>query len=358
MTWTSRRRWHAAIEGRAVDRPPVWMMRQAGRFLPEYRALRADHTFLEMCKTPELACEATMQPLRRFPIDAAILFSDILTVPEAMGIGVDFPGGPPVLSPVIRTSSDIAALVRPDVGISLGYVRDALRLVREAVGPDRAALGFSGAPFTLACYMIEGQGSKTWASVKEMMFNRPAQFTDLLDRIADVVIDYLIMQLEVGADAVQLFDTWAGELRTPDYERMVLPSTQRIVAAVHAAGGKVVLFAKHSGHLLDATLAAGPDAIGMEWRVDPAVAAGRAGARGVAVQGNLDPVELFASPEHIRQRVAEIHAAVGGQAGHVFNLGHGVLPGTPIAGVQAFVDAVVALGAAEAAAGEVPVGAA
>ena len=356
MSLTSRERWHAAIEGRPVDRPPVWMMRQAGRFLPEYRALRANHTFLEMCKTPELACEATMQPLRRFPIDAAILFSDILTVPEAMGIGVDFPGGPPVLSPVIRSGSDIAALVRPDVGVSLGYVRDALRLVREAVGPDRAALGFSGAPFTLACYMIEGQGSKTWHNVKAMMFNQPREFGELLDRITDVVIDYLIMQLEVGADAVQLFDTWAGELRTADYERVVLPSTRRIIEAVQSAGGKIVLFAKHAGHLLDATLQAGPDAIGMEWRIDPAIAAARAGALGIAVQGNLDPVELFADPDHIRARVAEIHAAVGGQAGHVFNLGHGVLPPTPISGVQAFIDAVIALAPADSQVGASPTG--
>lgn len=340
MEFNGRTRIMAALHGEPVDRPPVWMMRQAGRYLPEYRALRKDHTFLEMVGTPELATEVTLQPIRRFGFDAAILFSDILTIPEAMGQTVTFPKGGPQIEPVVRSTADIERLKRPDVETSLGYVAEAVRQIRAGLGNETALLGFSGAPWTLACYMIEGAGSKSFPNIRPMVHQDPNTLLLLLDRLADVVIEYLLMQIEAGVDAVQLFDTWAGELRREDYERIALPSTVRIIEALRAKGATVVLFAKHPGHLLESTLSAQPTAIGVDWRVDLAHAAAMAAPKGISLQGNLDPAELYASPEHIRARVEEMHAAVGGRTGWVANLGHGIWPSAPISGVQALVSAV------------------
>ena len=340
---TPRARMRAALASQPVDRPPVWMMRQAGRYLPEYRATREGRTFMDMVRTPELACEVTLQPIRRYGFNAAILFSDILTVPEAMGLEVTFPGGGPQVEPVVRSAADVDALRQPDVGVSLAYVADAMRLCREGLGPDRALLGFAGAPWTLAAYMVEGAGSKSFAILRALLWQQPDVLARLLDRLADVVIDLLLLQVEAGADAVQVFDTWAGELHAADYRRVVLPSTVRIIEAMHARGVPVVLFARHPGHLTDATLEANPTAIGMDWRVDVAEVVGKAAAKGIAVQGNLDPAELFAPHEVIARRVREIHDAVGGRTGHVFNLGHGVWPQAPLDGVGAFVGAVQGL---------------
>ncbi len=344
MTMTPRDRMMAALASKPVDRPPVWMMRQAGRYLPEYRAVREGVTFLDMVRTPELACEVTLQPIARFGFDAAILFSDILTIPEAMGLDVTFPGGGPQIAPVIRSAADVDALRRPDVAVSLGYVAEAMRQCRAGLGPDRALLGFAGAPWTLAAYMVEGAGSKSFPILRAMVWQEPALLASLLERLADVVIDLMLLQIEAGADAVQLFDSWAGELSAADYERVVLPSLRRIVEAVRARGVPLVLFVRSGGHLDDVAIAARPDAIGLDWRADIGAVAARAGAAGVAIQGNLDPAELFASPEHIRSRVQAIHAAVAGRTGHVFNLGHGVWPQTPVEGVAAFAAAVQALG--------------
>ena len=330
----------AALHGEAVDRPPVWMMRQAGRYLPEYRELRKDHHFLEMVRTPELAAEVTLQPIRRFGFDAAILFSDILTVPEALGLEVDFPKGGPKLSPTVRTEAEVAALPRPDVVAELGYVADAVREIRRLLDDDVALLGFSGAPWTLGTYMVEGGTSKSFPNIRAMMHNAPDVLEALFEHLADVVIDYLQMQIDAGVDAVQLFDTWAGELRLADYERYLLPSTKRIVKTLRDRGATVVLFARHPGHLLEGTLKAGANAVGVDWRVDLAHAAERAAAHGVSLQGNLDPAELFASPEHITARIREMHAAIGGRTGWVANLGHGIWPTAPISGVHALVDAV------------------
>ena len=340
MSWTGRRRILAALHGEAVDRPPVWMMRQAGRYLPEYRALRKEHSFLEMVRTPELAAEVTMQPIRRFGFDAAILFSDILTVPEALGLKVDFPKGGPTISPTIRSAADVAALPKPDVIGELGYVADAVREIRRQLDDGVALLGFSGAPWTLATYMIEGGGSKSFPNIRAMMHNAPEVLDALLELLADVVIEYLQMQIDAGVDAVQLFDTWAGELRLADYERFLLPSTRRIVQTLRDRGATVVLFARHPGHLLEGTLKAGPQAIGVDWRVDLTHASERAAAHGVSLQGNLDPAELFASPAHIASRIREMHTAIGGRIGWVVNLGHGIWPTAPISGVHALVDAV------------------
>ena len=328
----------AALANQPVDRPPVWLMRQAGRYLPEYRAIRQKHSFLEMVHTPELAMEVTLQPLRRFGMDAAILFSDILTIPEAMGMNVQFPEGGPTLGPVIRTEADIAKLTT-HTAEPLAYVGEAVKLIRAEL-PDHALLGFSGAPFTLACYMIEGKGSRQFEHIKAMIWQQPEMLKSLLDKLADAVIEYLQMQLDAGADAVQLFDTWASELRAADYDRVVRPSTERIVKAIQARGGKIIVFARHMGPLLESSLKIGADALGLDSRVE--LAAVRKLAPNAVVQGNLDPIELFAPAAHIERRVQEMHAATGGR-GWIANLGHGCIPETPIAGVEAFVTSVQAL---------------
>ena len=333
-----RLRMQRALAGEPVDRPPLWLMRQAGRYLPEYRAVRSQHSFLQMVHTPELALEVTLQPLRRFGMDAAILFSDILTIPEAMGLDVQFPEGGPQLGPVVRSQADVDRLTT-HTAERLHYVGDALRLLRAEL-PNHALLGFSGAPFTLACYMIEGKGSRQYEHIKAMLWQDPALLRNLLDKLADAVIDYLAMQLEAGADAVQLFDTWASELRAADYDAVVRPSTERIVRAIQQRGGKIIVFARHSGPLLASSLALGADALGLDARVELADA--RRLAPRAVLQGNLDPIELFAPATHIAKRVAEMHAATAGR-GWIANLGHGCIPETPIAGVEAFVAAVQSL---------------
>lgn len=339
------------LKGHRSDQVPMWLMRQAGRYLPEYRALRAEKGgFLELVYDTEAAAEVTLQPIRRFGFDAAILFSDILTVPEAMGMHVDFPEGGPVLQPVVRTEADVARLRPVDVQRDLGFVAEAVRILRRELGDHTALLGFSGAPWTLACYMVEGKGTKSFEQAKAMLFAAPDTLRRLLDKLADAVIDYLQMQLDAGADAVQLFDTWAGELRAADYDAVVRPSTQRIVDAIQARGGRIMVFARHPGHLLASTLELGAHGLGLDWRVDLADAARQAAlvpGRKPALQGNLDPIELFAPAGHIERRVREMYAAAGGGSGWICNLGHGVVPQTPIAGVEAFVQAVQGLRAVE-----------
>ncbi|MEM7246439.1 MAG: uroporphyrinogen decarboxylase [Acidobacteriota bacterium] len=335
-----RARFLAAIAGEPVDRPPVWIMRQAGRYLPEYRELRERTPFLERVRNPELAVEITLQPLRRFPLDAAIVFSDILIVLEALGHEVVFPPGGPRVTPALKDSDGPSS--GPGVA-SLEYLPEALRRLRPELGDDRALLGFAGAPFTLACYAIEGGGSKDFASVRQLMLTEPDRFQDLLGRIADMVSELLLMQLEAGADLVQLFDTWAETLSLDDYRQHVAPHVKTIIDRVHAASGKITLFQRGGTHLLPAALESGADCLSLDWRVDVAEAARQAEGR-CALQGNLDPAALFAGPEEIERRVKNIHEAVGGRTGHVFNLGHGVLPPTPIDGVASFVEAVGRLG--------------
>lgn len=343
-TMSSRERMGAALRGEPVDRPPVWIMRQAGRHLPEYRALRAKHAFMEVVRTPALAAEVTLQPVRRYDMDAAILFSDILTIPEALGVDVSFPKGVgPRLVPTVQTAEEIAALPDADVREHLDYVAGAVRETRRLLGEDKALLGFSGAPWTLACYMVEGGGSKSFSTIRSMVYRDPDALNHLLERLADLVIEYLRMQVEAGVDAVQLFDTWAGDFRREDYERVAAPSARRIVETLRADGVPVVMFAKNPGHLLQTAIDMKPSVVAVDWRVDLADAAGRAAAAGIGVQGNLDPAELFASPEWIERRVHELHAAVGGRTGHVFNLGHGIWPSAPISGVSAFVEAIKGL---------------
>ncbi len=338
-----RSRFLAACTGAPVDRPPVWIMRQAGRYLPEYLELRAKHSFTEVCQTPALTLEVALQPLRRFDLDAAIVFSDILVIPEAMGQTVTYPEGGPQLGPPLGEIFDPDDLVPRDVSSALSYVYEAIRLLRAEMGDDRAVLGFAGAPYSLASYMVQGGGSRHNEAIKALLYRDPARGAALLDRIADVVAEHLTLQVEAGADAVQIFDTWAGGMQPEDYVRFALPPTRKILDRLAGLGVPRILFVNGIAGILPHVATAGADVISVDWRTD---LAGTAAALGddVAVQGNLDPVELFGPPERIRARVRAIHRDLGRRTGHIFNLGHGILPGTPVEGAGAFVDAVHELG--------------
>lgn len=338
-TMTSRERFLAACRREPVDRPPVWLMRQAGRYLEEYQAIRRNHDFQTMCHTPSLATEVTLQPLRRFGMDAAILFSDILVVPEAMGQTVTYPEGGPRLAPSIRTREDLARLRRVDASVALSYVAEALRLVRPELGEHRALLGFAGAPYTLATYMVEGGGSRHQAATKELLFTAPDLMDALLEVITEVVIDFLLLQIEAGADAVQLFDTWAGDLAPVEFERLSLGPVRRIASALAPSGVPLIYYVNGIAGHLEAASTCGASVLGIDWRIDLGEVRGRLGP-GIALQGNLDPLVLLAPPAEIRARVRAIHDSLGGTGGHIFNLGHGVLPFIPVSGVGAFVEAV------------------
>jgi uroporphyrinogen decarboxylase len=332
---TRHERMRRALTGAPVDRTPVWFMRQAGRYLPEYLEVRSQVSFLDLCDSPELACKVTLQPLDRFDLDAAIVFSDILTVPAAMGQVVTFgKGHGPVLPEPIRTRDDLARLVRPDVHSALPHVPNTLRMF-QAARPDVPILGFAGAPFTLLCYMVEGRGSKDWEHAKRLLWTDPVAADALLGLLADTVGDYLQAQIDAGAAAVQLFDTWAGALSVEDYRRWALPAAQRAFARVK--GAPRIYYTKDSAPFLPYLPDTGADVIGLDWRVELTRAREQLGA--IPVQGNLDPVALFAPPAEIARRTHAILDAAG-PVGHVFNLGHGVLPTTPIEGVHAMIDAV------------------
>jgi uroporphyrinogen decarboxylase len=324
-----------ALRGLPVDRPPVWFMRQAGRYLPEYREVRERVSFLDLCRDPDLACEVTIQPVDRFGVDAAIVFSDILTVPEALGLEVVFDAGHgPRLPRTIRSRADVDALRRPDIAQALPAVPETLRRFRAA-RPGTPILGFAGAPFTLLCYMCEGRGSSDWVETKKLLMSDPAAARSALDLLADVVGDYLQAQVDAGAAGVQLFDTWAGALAPDDYVAFALPATQRALDRVK--GAPRIHFTRDTMPLLHHAKETGADVIGLDWRADVAVV--RAALGPVPIQGNLDPIALFGPPEQIRDRVHRICDAAG-PLGHVFNLGHGVVPSTPIAGVEAMIAAV------------------
>jgi len=335
-TMTRHERLLGALTNQPVDRTPVWFMRQAGRYLPEYMAVRSEVSFLELCASPELSVEVTLQPLDRFDLDAAIIFSDILTIPEAMGQEVQFiKGRGPVLPQPIRSRADIDALKHPDVADALPVVPKALKLFRE-VRPEVPILGFAGAPFTLLCYMVEGSGSKNWLEAKKLLWSDPKAAHELLGRLADMVGDYLQAQIDAGAAAVQMFDTWAGALSLEDWHTFALPAIQRAFSRVK--GAPRLYFTKDTAPFLHHLKKTGADAFGVDWRCDLSYARSVLGPD-VPVQGNLDPVALYAPPEEVARRT---HAILdkAGPRGHVFNLGHGVLPTTPIEGVHAMVNAV------------------
>ncbi len=327
-----------ACLGRPVDTTPVWLMRQAGRYLPEYRALREKVSFLEMCKDPDLVVEATLQPLRRFDLDAAIIFSDILIPIEAMGVPVEFVPEPRLPRPV-RSSDEARNLRLPDPLRDTGFLMQGIARVRKALDPARALIGFAGAPFTLATYLVEGGGSRDFFQTRTWMVRDPDGFSGLLARIADAVAPYLRAQVDAGADAVQVFDTWAGELTPDDFRRFALPAARSVIERVRREGVPVIYFVNGAAGVLDDLVHSGADCLGLDFRVDLGEAIRRIGGR-ASVQGNLDPMALFAPPEDLRRRVASLVEAGRAARGHVFNLGHGVHRDTPLSGVETLVEEV------------------
>jgi len=324
-----------------VSRTPVWIMRQAGRFLPEYREVRSTVDFLTLCKTPELAAKVTLQPVDILGVDAAIIFSDILVIPEAMGMHLiieEGKGGPQFPSP-LRTEAAVNALSVPDPTEKLRYVMDALRLVRRELAGRVPLIGFSGAPWTLASYMVEGHGSRNFRYIKEMMYNNPKLTHALLDKLTRAVTLYLRAQIEAGAQAVQIFDTWGGILTIDAFREFSLPYIERIVREIAPTKTPVIVFAKDCGHSLEAIAATGCSVVGLDWSIDIGKARALIGNT-VALQGNLDPTILYASPETIRREVRSVLEKFGRGPGHIFNLGHGILPDIPVDHVKALIQAV------------------
>jgi uroporphyrinogen decarboxylase len=323
-----------ACRGEALPRVPVWMMRQAGRYLPEYRELRSKHTFLEVCKTPELAVEVSLQPFRRLGVDAIIVFSDILIVAEAMGLPLELGDAGPNLPSPVRSAADAQKLRQFDPEIETRFLMDALRILSREAGPTVPVLGFAAAPWTLACYMVEGRTKEGFATVKSFLHHEPKTFSDLLRRIAQATIGYLKAQIAAGATAVQLFDTWCGELSLADYQEFMLPTLQEIIRGV-SASAPVIYYAKASHHLLPAVVQSGANVLSVDWRVDLAALRTLAGPK-VGIQGNLDPALLFAPQEILCAKTREILLQLGG-VGHILNLGHGILPTTPVENAKLFI---------------------
>ena len=317
---------------------PIWLMRQAGRYLPEYNATRARAgSFLALAKTPALAAEVTLQPLERFPLDAAIVFSDILTVPDAMGLGLAFAEGEgPRFERPLRDEAEIGKLAAPDL-TDLNYVFDAVRESRRALAGRVPLIGFAGSPFTLACYMVEGSGSDDWHAVKTMLRKRPDLLHHILEVNAEAVADYLNAQVEAGADVVMLFDTWGGILAHDEYELFSLSYSRRVLESVKKT--PTILFTKGGSPWLGAMMRSGCAAVGLDWTSDAHAARKLSGGR-VALQGNLDPAALFASADHVREAARKVIDGFGTAPGHIFNLGHGLLPKTPVESVAALVDEV------------------
>ncbi len=334
-----------ALLRQPVDRTPVWMMRQAGRYLPEYRRVRAEAgSFMNLCRNPELACEVTLQPLERFPLDAAILFSDILTIPDAMGLGLYFEDGEgPKFERPVRSAADIDALPVPDPHAALGYVMDAVALIRRELQGRVPLIGFSGSPWTLATYMVEGGSSKNYSRIKGLLYEQPELLHKLLGKIAEAVAVYLNAQIESGAQAIMIFDTWGGVLTPTAYQEFSLRYAKQVIDRLQREyDGRrvpVTFFTKGGGLWLETMLEAGSDAIGLDWTVNIGNARARIGDR-VALQGNLDPSVLYASPETIRAEVGRILADFGEGEGHVFNLGHGIHPEVDPAHAAAMIEAV------------------
>lgn len=334
-----------ALQRQPVNRTPVWVMRQAGRYLPEYRKIRQQAgSFLNLCTNPELACEVTLQPLERFRLDAAILFSDILTIPDAMGLGLHFNEGEgPKFEHPLRDAKAIHSLSIPDVEDELHYVMAAVRLVRRTLDNKVPLIGFTGSPWTLATYMVEGGSSKNFRLVKGLMFEQPALLHELLDKLADTVIDYLNAQIAAGAQAVMIFDTWGGILSTDDYAAFSLQYCEKIVQAIHKQyeGCQIpsILFTKGGGQWLEQMAGIGCDGLGIDWTTELGKAREKVGDR-VALQGNLDPMTLYAEPAMIREKVDAVLKSYGNGSGHVFNLGHGILPDINLDRMKIMVDAV------------------
>ncbi len=326
------------LRGEPTDRTPIWIMRQAGRYLPEYQEVRSRLSFTELCHTPEAACEVTLQPIRRFGFDAAIMFSDILTPLEPMGAPFDFSQGGPKLAKPLRSEKEIDSLQKYEAREGTHFVAEAIKLMKEGLGDKTPLIGFAGSPFTLATYLIEGGGSKDYRHLKTMLYSRPELLNKLMEKLTDQTLDYLTMQVEAGVDAVQLFDTWGGILHPADYARVVLPCVRRIMDGLKDKGVPRIYFLKGSAPYLDLVTTLDVEALGMDWTMDMTKSLPL--MKGFAVQGNLDPLALFGSEEEIRNRALNICRAGSAAPGHVFNLGHGILPQAPISAVETLVETV------------------
>jgi len=345
-----------ACKREKTDYTPVWLMRQAGRYMEEYRAIRSKHSFLTMCKTPELAAEVTLQPVKRLNVDAAIIFADILLPLEGMGIKLEFANneGPVIHNPV-RNQSDVNSirLIEPERDVP--FLLEAIKIVRRELNGKIPLIGFSGAPFTIASYIIEGGHSRNYINTKSLMYNEPSLWHTLMDKIAKIIISYLKAQIEAGAQVVQLFDSWVGCLSPFDYEKFVAPYSKQVIDGIKLVVSKakalsrakgnptdsipVIHFGTDSSNILELMKKAGGDVIGVDWRIELDVAWKRLGYD-VAIQGNLDPVVLFATPKEIEKRVQYVLDKAGGRQGHIFNLGHGILPNTPVENVITLIETV------------------
>lgn len=325
-----------ACRRKPVDRTPVWFLRQAGRYMQEYRDVRRHHTLLEICKRPELAAEVTITAAEKLGVDAAIIFADLLLPLEPMGLDFEFQAGEgPVVHHPVRTAEDVQAL-RTDRACELAYVARAIQKVAAHFRHSLGIVGFCGAPYTLASYMIEGGGSRNYIHTKQMMYNHPAAWRNLLDKLVTVLEEYCRLQVEAGADVIQIFDSWIGSLGTADYADYAFDASRRLVRAVQGLGVPVIYFGVETAALLPQMAATGADVIGLDWR-QPLDEGWRAVSHGHAVQGNLDPITLFAPLEIIEARVHQILREAGGRPGHIFNVGHGIVPSTPVENVQAVV---------------------
>ena len=337
---TSTDRFLRACQRQPVDCTPVWFMRQAGRYMDAYQALRQRHSLLTLCKTPELAAEVTLQPILRLPVDAAIIFTDLLIPLEPMGARLVFaPNEGPVIENPIRSASDVEALRLVDPHADLAFTLEAIQMVCRELDGKVPLIGFAGAPFTLASYLIEGSGSRHYIQTKQLMYHQPAAWHGLLDKLASVATTFLQAQIAAGAQVVQLFDSWVGCLSPDDYRRYVLPYTKQVIDGLRNAGAPVIHFGTDTAMLLDVMREAGSDVIGVDWRI-PLDDAWRRIGPDVGIQGNLDPVALFAPLPEIERRVDDILQRAENRPGHIFNLGHGILPETPVEHVQAVADLV------------------
>jgi len=334
-----------ACRGEATPRVPVWMMRQAGRYLPEYREIRAKRAFLEVCKTPDLAVEVSLQPFRRLGVDAVIVFSDILIPAEAMGLKLELGDAGPNLPEPVRSEADVRKLRDFDPETETGFLMEAIRRIVREVGPTVPVLGFAAAPWTLACYMVEGRTKEGFATVKNFLYHEPAAFESLLFKIARATVSYLKAQIAAGAAAVQIFDTWCGELSLADYEAFALPAVKMMISEIDGEV-PVIYYTKASHHLLPATARSGADVLSVDWRINLSELRRSLGPK-IALQGNVDPAILFAPPEKIRAVTQETVAALGG-VGHILNLGHGILQHTPVENAKLFIETGQQAGIAEA----------
>ena len=325
-----------------VDRTPLWIMRQAGRYLPEYRELRSKVDFLTACRTPEIAAEITLQPLRRFALDAAILFSDIMIPLDAFDIPMTFDPGPKIAEP-IRTRQQVDRLQAKPAAEAVPFVADAIRLLRRELSGKTPLIGFCGAPFTIAAYLVQGEGKEGFSAIKRLMYREPATLEALIEKISVSMADYLRLQMDAGVQAVQIFDSWCGILDDDDYRRFALPGVKHLVQAAREPGVPAIYFVNGAPHLLSSAVTVQPDVLGVCWRQPLDRVAAIAGPS-IALQGNLDPHVLFADAAVVRERAADVLRRVEGRPGHIFNLGHGILPDTPIASVEALIEAVHAHG--------------